>query len=431
MDRRQLLKALGAGLGSALLPRYAMSAIGTDYRALVGVFLLGGNDAYNMLIPANSEGYSEYLSARTDMALAQSSLLTPGLDSGGTALGLHPGLTELATLFESGQAAAVVNSGTLMAPVSKSQISDNSAQLPEFLFSHNSQQNLAESGTATPQQRHGWGGRMMAALAAGSSDVSPAYSFTGNRKWLRGPLGNNLLNAGNIPKLWALSDTNRRETYQQIEALPRNASMAAELRGIMSRALSTSTVLDDVLMQFPAQGSYPAGNPLANQLKTVESLIQANAELGQGRQIFLVALGGFDTHADLLNKHDSLMRTLSQAIGAFQGSLNSLGLAQNVTTFTMSDFGRRLTSNGSGTDHGWGGHQLVFGGAVKGGSYGNWPSLAPDSDDHYSLGRVIPTTATDQVSATLCRWMGMEQSALLDLFPNLSAFQRPTLSFMS
>ncbi|MBY6187735.1 DUF1501 domain-containing protein [Marinobacter hydrocarbonoclasticus] len=433
MDRRELLKKLALGAGTLMMPGWSYSApVSGDYKALVGVFLLGGNDAFNTVIPMGDMGFSEYQSIRSDMALERASLLTPGLtDQWGSPLGLHPRMQEISNLFSSGDAAVMVNSGTLMAPATKAQVSGRTVPLPEHLFSHNSQQDAVEAGTALTREQTGWGGRMMAMLGAGEGPLSPLYSTAGNRKWLRSSLGSNRLEAGSIPQLEALQSDERLQGYRDLVNQDDPSPFARELRSVMARALDNSTMLSDVLLNYPAQGAYPGGNNLAKQLKTVESLIQASAELGQGRQVFLVAMGGFDTHANLLSSHDRLMGQFSQAIGAFHDGLRTLGLSDQVTTFTMSDFGRRLTSNGSGTDHGWGGHQFVFGGAVKGGRYGIWPSLAPDSDDHYSLGRVIPTTAVDQVSATLCRWMGVGNSELYELFPNLSAFDAPTLDFMA
>ncbi|MBY5992189.1 DUF1501 domain-containing protein [Ferrimonas balearica] len=434
MDRRRVLKGLAAGAGTLMLPRWGQANTQDfgDYRALVGVFLLGGNDAFNMILPGGADGYGEYQMARSDMALSEAGLHPSGLqDQWGYPLRFHAQMPEIAQLFAQGKGAAVLNSGTLLSPTSKDDIRFGTTPLPAFLFSHNSQQIATESGTDAPGQARGWGGRLMDLLSDGSEPVTPLFSLLGNRKWLRADVGQNRLSAGSVPEFDALAEEPLANAYQRLLALPGRDPMSTELRAVMARAVDTSATLAGVLERYPATGRYPAGNGLANQLKTVESLIQANAELGHGRQIFLVGMGGFDTHSNLLSTHDRLMGLLSQAIGAFLGALDEMGLGGQVTTFTMSDFGRRLTSNGSGTDHGWGGHQLVFGGAVKSGAYGLWPSLVPNGTDSLSLGRMIPTTSVDQVSATLSRWMGATDDQLYQLFPTLNAFNRPTLGFMS
>ncbi|GAA4886460.1 DUF1501 domain-containing protein [Ferrimonas pelagia] len=438
MNRRTLIKLLMAGAGTAMAPAWVRPAMasGGGYKALVGIMLFGGNDSFNMVLSGNADAHTDYQNARSNLALPSAELLSTGLsDQNGDALQLHPQMPELANLMAQGNTAVICNCGTLIEPITREAILAGQARLPEFLFSHNSQQIAVESGVASTKNSLGWGGRLMDMLSAnagsGFNAITPLFSLVGNRKWARSAMGNNVISAGSIPSLDALHHSPLAEGYQSLLSLPLQSAFEQELSSIQRNARTTSDTLEELLTIYPSEGNYPDNNGLASQLKTVESIIRSNALLGHGRQLFLVGMGGFDNHDDLLARHAPLMQTLSQALAAFQNSLTSLGLDQQVTTFTMSDFGRRLLSNGDGTDHGWGGNQLVMGGAVKGGAYGLWPTLALEGPDSIYNGRMIPTTSVDQVAATLSQWMGASTDQLNQLFPELYRFNSPTLDFMA
>lgn len=449
------LAALGAGSLAALLP--ARTAKAADYRALVCIFLYGGNDGNNTVVPVDSTRHEQYRRTRGVLALPQSSLLA--LE--GSSYALHPALDSLLPHWSAGRLAPVFNVGPLAAPLSKAQYRaspENSLLVPESLFSHSHQQTLWEAAGREAVARTGWGGRAAAALAT----ANPVISVGGNGIFGVAPQEGPLVVPGpgadfGVHELgseaWRQTDAVAqaramalRSLYAEsdehvlTDAMMRKQRAAFDVTDrlgstVAAQPAQTAAAIADAFAPLIANGS--VSTPLGTQLFQVAKLIAQRAVVRGDRQIFFAQLGGFDTHGNqissdnpLAGQHAQLLKQLGDALAAFQRAMNSLGLAEQVTSFTQSDFGRTLAPNDSlGSDHAWGNHHLVLGGAVKGRStYGRFPELeigGPDDvgQDAWELqGRWIPSTSVEQYGATLLRWFGANEGQLDQVFPGLAAF---------
>ena len=510
------LAGAGAPLALNLLAAGTAAAqTAGDYKALVCIFLFGGNDAYNMVLstdgangaaPPTAGSAWDIYSATRNQAPDSIALLAPGVAAVGTAaagspsrlggvlplspltttgvnagrsFALHPLMGSLRTLFNTDRRLAVVpNIGPLIRPTTKAQYSLSSHPKPASLFSHNDQQNtwqaLGPEGTT-----RGWGGRMGDVVASmNSRTVFTSVSASGNAVWLAGQnVQQYQVGTGGAIRLGADTNGNVYGSASVAAALQRIARggrgshvFEADLAAVSSRSIDAESTLrtaltaasDPLFGTTPASGNYnanndpklqydnpltgnKAANSLAQQLQVVARMIQAgmNGATGARRQVFFVSMGGFDTH-DLQNRNQAdLMARLSHAMQYFDTTLGGLNARNAVTTFTASDFGRTFTSNGDGTDHGWGSHHFVMGGAVKGGDfYGAFPTLArkntnnnnfDGSPDQLGNGAMLPTTSVDQLGATLGRWFGLSDTQIGDIFPNLANFNLSTrnLGFMN
>jgi len=434
ISRRQLLAAMAStpiismmGTGSAhALPN-------NDYKALVCVFLFGGNDGFNMLIPNDNAHYDEYAAARPDIAIPQASLLPLSLNSGSDlTLGLHPSMLEVQPLFNNGKMIAIANSGVLIEPSTKVGLKDGTHAMPPFLFSHNSQQAEWQRGWSGSNTTLGWAGRLMDVLSSDTDAISPTFSLNGYAQLLNGSEHSaNLINSSSLPQINAIKNTQRRKSFDQVMNLSPLTRFGREFDRVKNDSISIRDTLAAAIDSIPEEPHFPDIS-LSHQLHTVARLIKSSDQLGHQRQVYFVGLGGFDTHANQLADHAELMSALSQSLAAFNQSMEVSGLDDKVTTITMSDFGRRLASNGSGTDHGWASNHFVMGGALNGGQlYGQWPSLLLDGENDFNKGRMIPTTSVEQIGATIAKWMGVKSNNEMDyIFPNLVNFTQQDLGFL-
>ncbi|MDW8479670.1 MAG: DUF1501 domain-containing protein [Xanthomonadales bacterium] len=467
-DRREFLKLmsglLAAGGMQAFLPQWRLvgqalaQSSGGDYRALVCVYLAGGNDAFNWLVPREPAAYETYRQTRggvyhpqsnpTGLAIARDELL-PLSPVGGGDFGLHPACPELRGLFQQGRLAFVANVGALIVPTTKAQYLNRSVPLPPELFSHNSQTSFWQLGHGDLRHAFGWGGELAARLPTGAlpGRLSPCISIAGHTRFLMGPQlapyqmgtsGAVTLSTGlpsGTPNASAVR-ARRDQAVAELLALEYAHLFEREYQGTLRRAVALYQQINDALNADPPLATvFPADNPLADQLKMVARMIRASRrpEIGHRRQIYFVSLGGFDTHdAQMVpSGQPRLLGRLSAALGAFQQALVEIGAEQQVVTFTMSEFARTLATNGNGTDHAWGTVQAVLGGPVLGGRvYGTYPTLDNDGEWTLSRGRVIPTLAVEQMASTLARWMGLAPSQLGAIFPNLRNFSPQSLPFL-
>ena len=439
----QTISAIGAAaaFGQAGLLN-ASVATPTDYKALVCVFLFGGNDANNMLVPTDTPTYTMYKGVRDSLALDQASLV----QLASTKFGLHPSMTSLGKLFvkdsasASARLAVMANVGTLVKAVpqgSNNKPNLNAVQLPTNLFSHSDQQSEwqnANPGSA-PGVIGGWGGRL-ADLIASSQSFPASIGISGGSLQLVGAKTQpTTVGTKNFGLSTGLSDprTAALETMQQIslksgvtlvQAAGQSLGSAIDVAKVVNNAVNSATV---TLNAFPA-------TDVGSQLQQVAQIIQIRKALGVNRQIFFVTQGGFDTHSDQLKQHAGLMGNLSAALSAFDTAMGTLGELSNVTAFTQSDFSRTFQPNGNaGTDHAWGSHHFVLGGAVQGGKiYGTFPTLALQGpDDSGNRGNWVPTTSTDQYGAELAKWFGVTAQTDLDyVFPNLKSFAYKAPGFL-
>ena len=421
----------------------AATAIGGtpgDYKALVCLFLYGGNDGNNVLVPTDAGDYASYAAARQDLALPASSLLSiiPRTSDGRT-YGLHPNLTELQTLFGVGKLALVANVGTLVAPVTRADFLTNTAALPPHLFSHADQSVQWQTSWSDAPPRSGWGGRTADLLASLNANphLSMNISVAGNNIFQTGgtvqPYG---VSPSGITSLSGYNGTaaeNARYTAVQALLAQSHDNLFEKQFGHLTKTgIKDNALLSAALAsQQPLATAFPATG-LGGQLQMIAQLIGARTALGMQRQVFFCSLGGYDTHGDQLADQASLFTELSQAMSAFHAATVELGVEPQVTTFTSSDFGRTLPSNGAGSDHGWGSHHFVLGGAVNGGDlYGTFPTLAVNGPDDTGEGRWIPTTSVDEYAATLASWFGVAASDLSTVLPNIGRFGSPNLGFMA
>jgi uncharacterized protein (DUF1501 family) len=486
LSRRSFIrKAACAAVGTAAMTsairdlRFMNAAVAqtniTDYKALVCIFLQGGNDSNNLIIPTLQSQYNNYAQIRTPvLAIPQSAILpVTSLDGDGNTYGLHPSCPELQTLFGEGKLAFLFNTGTLVYPLSRAQYLSGSGQMPPQLFSHADQQTQWQTSIPDQPPTTGWGGRCADLLESVQPNAPISLMVT--------LAGANTFEIGNIVSQYSVStsgaialstpsipgggaQTNRLPALLNILGLPYSNLQSQAYASVAEQAINTSGLLNKAIAgtaaatfwttPFPAKITPPEGgnaftSTLSPQLEMVARLIAAGSTptasngFGMKRQIFFCQVGGYDLHTNqtnytatdpnnvLLGSHTNLLAELSQSMLAFQRAMEQLGLSNSVTSFTASDFGRTFPSNGQGSDHGWGSHHLILGGAVNGQrTYGQFPALTVNGPNDTNTGRWIPTTAIDQYFATLATWFGVDNSNLATVFPNLGRFVSPNLGFI-
>ena len=479
--RRDFIRqAACAALGTAALTAFvrdlrfinsaaAQSNIGEgDYKALVCIFLSGGNDSNNLIIPTIPSEWNDYAAILSDVLAIPLSggpfnaLPISPLNSDGHEYGFHPSCPELVTLFGEGKLATLFNTGTLVFPMTRAQYQAGILQKPPQLFSHADQVTQWQTSITDQPPLTGWGGRCADLLAAVQPNAPISLSIS--------LAGANTFEVGNIVSQYSVSTSGaisvssvsgtRLDALTNLLALPYGNLQTRAHASVTTHAIQTGALLNNAIaptaaanywtVPFPTTvtpptGGTPFSSSLAAQLKMVARLIEAgqrsalNGGFGMKRQIFFCQVGGYDTHTNqtpgpgstTIGSHANLLAELSQCLFAFQRAMEQLNLSNSVTTFTGSDFGRTFPCNGQGSDHGWGSHHLIVGGAVKGRkTYGKFPTLAVNGPDDTSTGRWIPTTACDQYFATLASWFGVDSGNLATVFPNLGRFATPNLGFV-
>lgn len=479
LTRRSLLsRAAYAGVGAAVTPtlrdlRLINSALAadppSDYKALVCLFLSGGNDSNNLIVPTDTESYAAYSAIRGNLALPSSALMTlrtgpngsdPAYqDADGHTHGFHPSCGEFRTLFGEGKLAPVFNVGTLTRPLSRAEyLANGTGTRPPQLFSHSDQ--VTQWQTSIPDQPPitGWGGRvadLMNAWANPTGKLSMSVSVNGA----------NTLEVGNLISQYHVSTAGavtlsgnlmtgssaRVRALRDILALSSTNLQRRSYAEVVDRAIATGDLLNTSIAGTAMAADSPPGSwvwttpfpatSLGSQLKMIARLIAAKDGFQMKRQIFFCSVGGYDTHTAQVTlspgldtttgTHANLLNDISECMYAFQRAMEQINASQSVTTFTASDFNRTFPTNSQGSDHGWGGHHLIMGGAVKGGqTYGHLPVFAINGPNDTSTGRWIPTLAVDQFSATLAKWFGVTPTDMPSIFPNVGRFSTGDLGFM-
>jgi uncharacterized protein (DUF1501 family) len=487
MKRREFLKLSAAMGASAFAPITLFGGGFSDYKALVVILLHGGNDSLNMFIPTTDDskkGYSAYAKARGILAIDNNALNLPiannklALEGGeknpyyknGTitdsytkgfyetnfGIGVNPLMPELAYLIKSNKVAIVPNMGTLHQPTTKKDIIDKKAILPIHLYSHNSQRALFYTGDSQNQNAIGWAGHL--ADMWGDINNSSVYglnlSIDRTSKLQFGKNTNPLVIARGGPSTYRNIKDKERELYNKLLQIDSKNSFKRLYNTLKGKSFTYQDILkqdwkinptytstngygEAIFSKMDAQtlglrsSEIPNGG-LSDQLKAVAKLINIGKQKGLSRQIFYVMHGGYDTHGNQKFQHGKNLRTLSMALYDFNLALQELGLDEQVTTFNISDFGRSAGNNGNGSDHAWGGHYFVMGGAVKGGLYGEMPTLKlGGEDDATKKGRLIPTTSQTQYFATILKWFGVNSNEINQLFPELKNFDTKDLGFFT
>lgn len=415
----------------------AAAATATDYKALVCVFLHGGMDYANTLVPYDEASYAAYRTARPNLALERDALgataLAPTV-GGGRRFALAPTMAPLKPLFDQGKMAVMLNLGTLVMPTTKQQYLQNTAKLPPKLFSHSDQQTYFQA--SVPSATSGWGGRMGDIIQSGNGAATlTCVNASNNAIFLTGAnaiqyaigTGGPVPLLNNSKTLYGSSAAN--QALRQIMTAG-SANLAANEHATVSRrSLDAYTQVTSALQGAPA-GNFPlfaSNTNLANQLKMVARMISVSSQLGMKRQVFFVSAGGFDLHDNLATTHPTLIGNVATAMRAFYDTTVALGVADKVTAFTASDFGRTLSSNDDGADHGWGSMHFTVGGAVKGGRYyGTAPAIGNDTSDDVGQGRLLPTMSVDQYAATMATWFGVPAGDLGTVLPNIGNYDAST-----
>lgn len=432
----------GSPFAMNLLAMGAASAQSTSgHKALVCIFLNGGNDQSNTVIPRSGTAYNAYQSARGALALSSGQLLAINPQGySGEALALNSQMSAVKNLFDQQKIAMVANVGPLNVPTTKAQWNNGSpiVSTPYQLFSHSDQQTGWQTGLPDRPSETGWLGRVGDLTASAfnpGSGVSIAMSLAGNNIMQSGnsTIQYQLTTQGAV-KVQALGDlygsAAGAAAVRRLMTENRSTLLEGELNKISARAINSEALVNNAIAGVQSNTAFP-DTSLGRQLRMVSRMISARSALGQRRQIFYVMQGGYDFHDNLLQDQNERLKELSDAMAAFYQSTVSMGIANDVTTFTGSEFGRALQSNGRGSDHGWGGHHFVMGGAVQGNRvYGKFPTVALNGPEDAGQGRLIPTTTVDEYAATLARWFGVPDSDMPFVLPNLGRFATRNMGFM-
>jgi uncharacterized protein (DUF1501 family) len=460
LNRRQFLRnaamasMAGISVSPFLLEMNSVAAMAqtnspTGYKALVCIFLYGGNDGHGTVIATDSPSFNAFTQARTGapgLAYGLGDLLPISVKTSqnNRTFALNPALVGVQNLFNAGRAAIVANTGTLIAPTTKAQIQKNAIPLPASLYSHFDQTAawqgiFSNTGSGV---NVGWGGAMADLIASmNTNSAFTCISTAGVALFLSGQSSYqlNVTSAGPIPigglKGPLFGSQAGSTALSNILSQEENNLYAKEYQVVLQRSIAAQAQLSSAML--PAgQGGVPdppqyldpisnklTNNSLATSLQTVARIIGARSSLGVSRQIFFVNFGGFDTHDNQAPQHARLLTQLGSAMEYFDSLMVNAGMSDSVTTFTASDFGRTLTANSDGTDHGWGSHHVVVGGAVQGGDiYGTYPVIGSNQADDMGAGRLIPTTSVEQYAGTLARWMGLTDGQIRTVFPNFGNF---------
>ena len=430
------LGVAGATIGTTLLSlaqaRQIASADDGGYRALVCVMLGGGNDSYNMLVPYDSEQYAVYRKLRSDLALDHGSLLPLPPDPLGRTYGLHPGMSEVHDLYLTGDLAFLNNVGTLLEPIDPVALENGVARVPLGLYSHSDQQMQWQTGVSSSRSTsEGWLGR--------TADIQGPNLANGIARNISLG-GTNVLQSGSVAVPYSISghddgapgvfgyDNNPyiRDRIDDLFAPDHDNLIRSEYARRMRRAIENQGTFVDAIQQSPSIETEFAEDYFSQALRQIARVIGARDAFGANRQTFYAVFGGWDHHDEVLENQAGMLPVVSKGLKSFHDALLELGVLDNVTTFTVSDFGRTLTSNGKGSDHGWGGHHLIMGGAVNGGKmYGVYPTLAENSPMDTGRGVYFPTTSTDEYFADLALWYGVSPDDLDLVLPNIREFHSP------
>jgi uncharacterized protein (DUF1501 family) len=450
LQRRRLLQfTAGSGLLAAIDRHVALAQSATDYKALLCVYLQGGNDGENTIVRIDPAGYQSYAAIRTvasGINIPQAQLLPIQPASGGPAYGFHPACAPLQTLFAQKKLAVVANVGMLVRPSTKPGLETGGAPRPANLFSHSDQELAVQSAVHTGNERVGWGGRIADRLDGANPGTlfPPVISTMGLRTFVSGRSSVPLTVPGN-PYFTLFSSGNNQYQYDVLRDAALREMLAHDRENVYDKVaqlyaeegLAASSVVFPILQnKSSVVAPFFAGldTDIGRQLKTIAQLIEGRGQTQMRRQVFYAHQWGYDTHGSQAGIHTTLLGDLSRALKAFQDAMEAIALGNAVTAFTLSEFGRTYKpASNQGTDHGWGSYAFAMGGAVKGGDfYGTMPTKALDGpDDLGKEGRWIPTTSLEQYGVTLCRWFGIAEGDLPYVFPNMGAFGNGNLGFMT
>ncbi|MBR7801361.1 DUF1501 domain-containing protein [Undibacterium fentianense] len=445
MKRRAFLKTLGlpalSGLGISTLysDTNLSQAASNDYKALVCIFLNGGNDGHNSLIPTDA-AYNDYSKSRPDLALPKESLISLSGASAGHSFAVHPGLAPLASLYDQKRLGWIVNAGPLIAPATGAQVIDRAVAIPPYLMSH-SDQTAMQQGWGGDFDQSGWAGRALELLPAAYLNKLNAVTMSSDRTLVLGKNASVSFMSPGGARYWGRADLASPQTYwaqalNNMAKLQFSNQYESEYARTLDLSVSESTLLTQVFLKASEPKANFASDDLATRLRALASVLPAFKNMGYKRQVFLVSWGSFDTHygqrGNDARTQDAQLAVVGKAVAAFDQAIVAAGMSSEVTTFSLSDFGRTLRpASGAGSDHAWGNHWFVLGGAVAGGQvFGQFPSLVlggVEDGDPGRGGRHVPTTSTEQVGASLMQWMGLPAAQLSTVFPNLNNFSQKTL----
>lgn len=450
ITRRKLVGASGAASAAGLVGgAAALSAMSTaglaassDYRALVVLYLNGGNDGNNVLVPTDA-AYGDYQTSRANLALSKASLATLPGTPGGRSFGIHPSLAPLVPLYSQERLAFIANVGPLVQPATAAQVLAKSVEVPLFLFSHSDQVAIQQGWTVTDDSS-GWAGRGLEMLPSALRNPAAAVTLSTDRTLVLGKRSSVSFLSNDGSRWWGSADLSQpgSETAQSLNRMAQwqfSNTYEAEYARTFGSALADSTRFTQALLRAKAPNADFGSDYLGERLRQLAMLLPMFKSDGLKRQVFLLHWGSFDTHANQRGSsnqsQDTQLGVLGKAVAAFDSAMQSSGMSENVTLLLMSDFGRTLRpGSGGGSEHAWGSHWFALGGAVAGGTvHGAFPDLTlggPNDSDAGRNGRLVPSTATDQVGASVMRWLGLPDNLVLETFPNLVNFSQRSIALM-
>ncbi|MGF1864986.1 DUF1501 domain-containing protein [Enterovibrio norvegicus] len=430
LTRRDFIKSAGiAGAAAAAPMSFSLQARGVeDYKALICIFMNGGNDFFHQVLPLDSENFNKFNASRQGIAVPRSHVMPLNIkDKNGVQFGLNKSMRALMPLFEKNQANVVMNVGALLAPTSKEDLESGRAELPPYLFAHNKQQEVWQhSWMGEAYSQHGWLGMSMDVMARSMADM-PNCFYTGPNSILNSYSTDSMfVNKNGFQELQALSSAVIRSSYESMANQHYHSPLVAGYANVVQQAVSAQKQMEPIVEGIPMDDRIPTSN-LGTQLRGIKQMIDAAQVLGHNRQVFYVSIGGFDTHDNQVRRQDDLMKEFSEAVAGLYAALEEDGLSENVLTCSLSEFGRTMHDNArKGTDHGWGGGQFMFGGPTHGGECcGEYPDFTRGGKDDNGEGRIIPKIAHEQYAAYMVKWLGLGNGALNTVFPTLPKFGGP------